>query len=131
MSLAPALYARMSGFAGLAALVGDRIYPSEIAQGATLPAVRFEVLAAARPSAMGQDAGIVRSVATCEAWGRTFPEARDVADQLVACWQRFRGTVAGTELLDCFVQDEREVVEAATTPIIYRIAVDIAVFWRG
>lgn len=35
------LWAHLTGYAGLTALIGDRVYPQQLPQGATLPAVTY------------------------------------------------------------------------------------------
>lgn len=106
--LEEALYARLSGFAGLSALVGSRIYPLRAPQTAALPLVVFQRISTIRWSAFGSDTGLARPRIQVTAWATTAMAAKSVKEQVRAALQRWRGTVAGVEILDATIADERD-----------------------
>lgn len=112
-----ALYGRMSAHAGLAALVVDRIYPKERPQGSAVPAVTYHQITGPRVSAMGSDPGIVQALYQVSCWASeastrsAYENAQNVVTQVRAALQRFRGTVNGVEILDCFLEDEGDLVD--------------------
>lgn len=96
MAIESTIYSRLSGFAGLTALVGTRIYPMILPQGATYPAVTYQRIATApRDSCMSEDDGIVRANIQVTAWSETFTNAKAIVDQVRAALQRY--TVAGIQ----------------------------------
>lgn len=128
MSIENHLYSRLSGFAGLAALVGTRIYPVRAAQGTARPYVTLQQVAGPRLSAMGVDNGIVLARYQIDSWGATYDSSRTVAKQVRLALQRYRGTIDGTEILDIFIQNELEFDEERTR--LFRVMQDYAVHHR-
>jgi hypothetical protein len=119
MSLESEVYSRLSGFAGLTALVSTRIYPLRLPQDTTLPAVTFTRLSASRLSAMGSDPGLVRARVQYDAWTEgsgAFDGARAIAEQIRAALQRWR-TTSGTIVQDSFLESEVELYEADVSTV--------------
>lgn len=140
MIIGDVVYARLAAFAGLTALIGatpPRAYPLRLPQGVAYPAVTYARIGVARPTAMGQDLGLQSPVRVqLTAWALDYRSAALVAEQLVACWQRFRGTVAGVEILDCFIDNELdledpEAVAADGTQGVYQLPVDLLLHLPG
>lgn len=99
-----ALVTRAAATAGLTALIGAgasmRFYPQQLPQKPTYPAVTYTQVSAPREQAMGSDPGIVQARVQLSAWGSSAQSARDVAEQLRAAFERWRGTVGGVVVLD-------------------------------
>lgn len=119
-----AIYQRLSQFAGLYALIGGastpRVTPHLLTQDTIYPAVTYFIVAAPRETAMGSDPGIVHGRVQVDAWGATYSSTRDVKEQVRAALQRFRGTLDGTQILDCFLQDDRDEPDELVNGIIVR-----------
>ncbi len=115
MAIEEAVYSRLSTFAGLTALVGappnDRIYRVRLPQDVTLPAVRFAKVAVERIGAMGADPGLARARYQFSCWANDPDQARDVAEQIRAALQRWRGTEAGVVIQDSFFETEVDLFE--------------------
>ena len=103
-----AIYQRLANFVGLTALVSTRITPHLMTQDTAYPAVTYFVVAAPRETAMGADPGIVHGRVQVDAWGLTYISARDVAEQIRAALERYRGTLDTTVILDTFLEDMRD-----------------------
>jgi len=104
-ALEEAMVTQVAASAGLVALIAARFYPQMVPQKPTYPAVTYQVVSAPRESNMGVDPGIVNARVQFSAWGTTWKSARDVAEQLRLAFQRWRGTVAGTEIMDTLEWD--------------------------
>lgn len=98
-----ALHTRLAGFAGLTALVAQRIYATKPPQNATYPAVSHFGLPGQKYSAMGADAAVASRRFQVSSWGDTKSAALDVATQVRKALQRFRGTSDGIVVQDVFV----------------------------
>lgn len=95
-----AIFTRASGFAGLSALIGSRVYPRRLPEGVTLPAATYGLVDDVEPQAMGAGSGVTTARVQFTAWADTFDVARDVAVQLRQAFRRWRGTVSGIEVQD-------------------------------
>jgi hypothetical protein len=108
-----ALVARAAAFGALTALIGSganmRFFPAGAApQNATRPFVTYQMVSGPREHAMGADPGMVRGRFQLTAWDDTSTGARNVGDQLRACFSRFRGTVSSVVIDDIFVENEQD-----------------------
>ncbi len=109
MAIESEIYSRLSGFAGLTALVSTRIYPGMAIQGVAEPYVVFFEVSAGRPAAMGPTYGLARARFQFTAFGKDrsgvsgVDEARDVVEQLKAAldpWTTSTGIIVqGTMFL--------------------------------
>lgn len=120
-SVEASLYSRLSGYAGLSALVGTRIYPDHMPQSPTYPAVVYERQVTERESAMGSDTGNVSALFTVESHATTFTGALNVATQVLGALQRFSGTVDTVVFEDVFVTDEDTDYDTETHTHIKRL----------
>lgn len=75
MSFEPTIYARLSGYSGLTALVSTRIYPVELPPGVVYPAVSFFRMAAAPIPAMGSDPALVGIPLQVDCWAKNLDES--------------------------------------------------------
>ena len=103
-----ALYTKLSTDSGVSALVGDRIYPLIVAQGALSPSIRYQTVTKSRESAMGSDSGITFARIQIDSFASTYLAAKTVAEAVRGALQRFRGTVIGIEIQSLFIEDMPE-----------------------
>ena len=127
MSVEEQIYTRLSGLAGLAALVDDRIYPKILEQNCTLPAITYQRVSSERISAMGVDTDIVRARFQISAWAETYTEMVAVAEQIRLALQRYRITT-GTKIDDCFMLPEVDLFEEEIRT--FQRAMDFEIIYR-
>lgn len=132
MRLDEALYSRLSGFAGLIALVpADRIYPQWLSQAPVYPAVTFTRISTERFQHFSGNPDHEQTTVQVSAWGATFTSARQVADQIYAALQGFVGVMGGAggvQVGSCLAENELELTaEVAPDKIIHHIAVDFVI----
>lgn len=127
--LEAALYTRLGAVAGLTALINDRIYYQIMPQNVTLPAITLTRVSSVRHSAHGADTGVAEARVQIACWGAADIDAKDVKEQVRAALQRHRATVAGVELLDILVEDERD-LEFDEPTRSYGTSIDFRVFYR-
>lgn len=85
------IFTRLSGFAGLAALVDDRIYPNKLAQDVVKPAVIFHLVTDETPQpqqVVGQT-DLIRSRWQFDAWDKTYAGADAVRQQIRQALKRW------------------------------------------
>jgi hypothetical protein len=105
VSLDSDLYSGMTGYAGLYDLIGDRLYPVSRPQGATLPAMTYQLISHPREQAInGTIAGGLARV-QFSYWGTTHDAVEAIGSQLVAAlvaWSAstVHGVVIDNEMYD-------------------------------
>lgn len=106
-----AVAARLKGFAPLAALVGDRVYPKKLPQNAAMPAVVYFVAGNAKSSSMGVDDDWARPRFQIDIYADGYSSAAAVAAAIAGkggALRRWRGAEAGVTILDSFFLNEIE-----------------------
>lgn len=126
----PALFARLSTFAGLAALVGTRIYPGVAPQNTALPFVTYRRVSAVRPGLFGVDAGIVNARMQLDAFAETYAAMRAVVDQVRAGLQRWSDPTAAVPVIDCFIANETDLFEPDPVPPLHHGVLDAMIHYR-
>lgn len=103
MSIDSALYTRLSGYAGLSALVSNRIYPAPIPQNATYPLCTYQEIDRIPIHVMGGTAGIVHIRYQIDSWATTLAAAKAVAAQVEAALDNYAGTSDSVVIKNCFL----------------------------
>lgn len=112
MLLEEGLQSYLSGVAGVAALVGARIYPVALPQEGPYPAVTYERTGGEVIHAMGQDPGLSSAAMQLTCWGATYSSAKASAaavraalqNQLNVTW----GGESGVVVQAAFVEGEKD-----------------------
>lgn len=106
----------------LAALVGERMYPQTLPQGATLPAVTYSLISGTTEGDSQDGPGVSRQRYQFDCWATTYSAATTLAKALTAA-------VSGTQRIGqaSFVDNEVDGYEAETQR--FRRIVDVMV-WR-
>ncbi len=129
MFIEEALYSYLSGHAGLTNLVGTRIYPLVMPQNISLPAATFSKVSGPRVHAMQKDAGMAYPRFQVSCWGITYKSTKEVAAQVRAALQDFKGTMGGAGGVvvgGVFIQDENDLYEPGTH--VYHVALDFIIW---
>lgn len=112
MNVDAAVYGRLSGFAGLTALVGSgnscRVRPVAVPQGDVYPYVTYRVISDLPYHAMSVDAALHRARVQVSSIDDDFNGCRAVDAQVKAALSRFRGTAGGVTVQDIFEDDARD-----------------------
>jgi Protein of unknown function (DUF3168) len=127
MTIEEAFVARLDGTAAVTAINGGRIYPGFLPQRVIYPAVVYQLVGNARPSAFGSDTGLARPRYQFDCWAKTMAETVALAAELRKALQRWR-QVGPPEVQDTFIIAEIDIPDVAED--LFRRAVDIEVIWR-
>lgn len=103
-----AVVARMQGYAGLAALIGPRVFPLRVPQDAAMPAIAYQKISSPKTASHGGGSHLAQSRIQITIEADTYREVKSTADQVRACWDGFRGTVSGVRIDGALVQDDRD-----------------------
>ena len=129
MNAHKAIYARLSGFAGLTALVGTRIAPDVIPSPAAWPAVTFHVIHTSTEKVSTSDPDLVMSLVQVDSFDKTRLGARTVAAQVMLALDRWRQTTAGGVTVDdCIFQTDMDAFEPQSQ--VYQVSADFRLNYR-
>lgn len=95
-----AMFVRLSTTPAIAALCAARVYPNDLPQDITLPAVTYQIVSAPIESTHDEVVGQSLAHATyqIDAWATTYATAAAVARQIHLALHTFRGAVPGTPM---------------------------------
>jgi len=102
------LFSRLSGYAGLSALIGSRIYPDQLPQRPVLPASTYKIRDEEWLHTGGIDSTLIAVVLQIRSFGRTYSEAEGVGLQVLAALQRWRGTEIGVTVQGTFFENQSD-----------------------
>jgi hypothetical protein len=107
MEIEDLLYSRLKNYAGLAALVGDRIEPVIFPREYPMPAVTYRRgRTLPRDSQMGVDSGIARPWFEVRGYAESYTGARNIAKQIRLALERWMDDANGVG--DTYIKDEFE-----------------------
>lgn len=114
------LYTRLTGHAGLAALVDTRVYPMLLPQGATLPALTYQRVSGARTHNQSGTPILARPRIQIDCWAATYSGAKGLAAQVRAALD---GWHAATGALASIVDNDIDDYDPETGR--YRVIIDV------
>lgn len=127
MTLEQALYSYLSGYAGLTALVGTRIYPVTMPQGVTYPAVTYRKVSGLAEYVLGQHVPeLYNPRYQFDAWGTSYSSVKSVAEQIKAAlggYSGLMGGASGVRVIGSWIVNEIDLYESDTG--VYHTAVDV------
>ena len=136
MTIEAVIFTRLSTFAGVTALVGDRTFFVEVPQNSEMPAISYRRITGERIPVMGVNSGLVRALFQFDCWSGekadgtrgSVDEARAVADQVIKALDRWTNTV-GTVVQDSFPRRDLDLPPEEDGKM-YHSAVDFEIFFE-
>jgi hypothetical protein len=110
-----AVFGLLSRAAGLAALVGDRIYPDVMPDNPAYPCVTYQKMGGSSARGAIGDPPLMRAEFQVSSWAKSRPSAAAIAGQVRAAMDRVRKTtVAGVAIDDCFYDGDDDLFDNDT-----------------
>lgn len=110
-----AIHARLTGAAGLAALVKDRIYPDVMPDSPAYPAVTYQQLGGDSARGALADPPLKKALFQVSVWAKSRLEAVTIAAQVRLALDRARKVQAGgVQVDDCFYEGAVDNFDAET-----------------
>ena len=127
-SIDTALYTRLTGFAGLRALIATRVYPPPTPQNGPYPLVTLTLISAVRIYAMGDQTPLVDSRWQIDVWASSSETARAVAEQVRLALSHYHGT-SDTVVIDLvLMENEQKFYDSEAE--LHRVIQDYIVSYR-
>lgn len=111
MSVHAALHGILLANTAVSALVGTRIYPSVLPQGVTYPAISYEQIHGSEATGPQAYRGLYRSVCQVSVFARDRAGTIALAGAVATALKRYRGTVAGVQVSDVFIDDSIDIYD--------------------
>lgn len=128
MSVESEIYSRLTGFAGLTALVSSRIYPNLAPQKVAFPYVTYRRVSSVRESGMGDDIGIVSARFQFDVFSDTYLSARNALEQVRQALQRWRAPSGNPEIIDSLIENDLDTFEP--DPLVHHVLLDALIYYR-
>ena len=107
-----ALYSRLAAD-GTLIYSSVEIYPQEIRQGATVPAITYQQISAVHTMAMDGEVPLCAARYQLNCYSDTYEGAKDVAEAVRHCLNGYSGTVSSVVIQGIFLEEEHELFMAA------------------
>lgn len=121
---------RLSTFAGLTALVKDRIYTDVMPEGVSYPAITYQQMGSKNAVGATRNPGLNRVNFQVSVFARSRAESRKVFDQVKLALDRMRKiTINGVAVDDCFIENDLDLYDF-TTRAFYVVG-DVRLHCRG
>jgi hypothetical protein len=124
------IYSYLSGYAGLVAKVGTRVYPVRFPQSTIMPCVVYQRIDTPRITTMdssGSSGDLINPRFQFEVWAETYDEAKDICDILRAALNGKTGTMGGVTIRASL--GSNETVEYSPEFELYRFQTDY-IIWQ-
>lgn len=111
MNVQEALLTRLKADAPITAALGGRIYPVQIPQHPTYPAMSYTVASVARDYSHDGDTGLVETKIEFMILGKQYSQVRAAGDAIISSLSGFKGTMGtgpGIHVGSCFHADEED-----------------------
>lgn len=128
MSIEEAIFKLLTTEAPIAGVVGTRVYPLQLPQNSTLPAITYMVTSGDPTHCMGEDSGVAAVCFQLDIWTESYADALDVFRRLKDAIDMYAGTVAGVDIQNLAVTNWMDVDDPEPMePKIYHRSIDIDV----
>ena len=95
MEINEALYSYLSGYAGLTALISNRIYPDILPQNTPYPAITYQKISENEIDTFNQPTTLMVPIYQFSCWGSTRSSSEAVSKQLRLAFKNYKSTTMG------------------------------------
>ena len=108
MDISEALYKYLTSNEEITSLVGTKIYPMQLPQNVTLPAITYTLVLANYDSALQGDTGYTRQTIQLVTHAKTYKEARTISRLVKKKIQDLHGDMSGLFIEAVFIKSDYE-----------------------
>ena len=122
------IYTRLSGFAGLTALISTRIYYGKVPQAPTYPLLVYNRISGARAASLSGHAGLGMPRFQIDVYTTdTARAAKEIADQVRYALDGYRQGTTTDQIAFGRVVDEQDSVDNTTGTLLHRCRLDVLI----
>ena len=119
MTIGQDIYTKLTGDAGVSALVGTRVYPAQFRQQDTLPAIRYTRISSTNYHTMSVDTGVERFRYQIDMIDDTYAGVDALSDVVKTALRRWRKT----GIQDTYIISESDIYDDELK--LHRIRIDV------
>jgi hypothetical protein len=124
-----ALSSILTGDSTVSNLVSARVYPHQLPQSPTYPAVTYQLVSLdERPHAMGDDPALVMDRYQVDCWAQSYSKMVELGDAVMGALSRYRGTSSSVTIQSVLHVGRIDLFEDDTR--IYHRAIDFRIAWE-
>lgn len=120
--LEASIFTALTGASGVSAIVGSRVYPLVIPQGAALPAVTYTRISGPLEMSLSGGAGLESVRVQIDAWATSYAAVKDLAAEL-------RSAMLSATAFQVASVSDRDLFEDETS--VFRVSTDFTVWHRA
>ena len=128
MSIEKVIYSKLSGDSDVSALVATRIYPVNLPQKPTYPAIVYTRISGERAYSLGGPSDLASPRFQIDCFASTYSAAKDLASKIRSAINGFRGTVAGVLVQGVFLENDNDIFEDDFS--VYRVSSDYFIHYK-
>lgn len=106
-----ALYTKLSGTVAISAIVSDRIYPMKMPEDPTFPCVTYQRISSVRNQTLQGRVAYCDSIFQIDSWSKDYDVTKQIAGEIFAVLEGFRGTVSSVDIQAVLSQNEIDLYE--------------------
>lgn len=123
----PGLVSYLSAHPLVTTLVGTRVYPLELPQGVTLPAITYQRISGPRVRSQSGPSGLAHPRIQLNCWARDYAGAVQLADVVRRALDGYRGAMGSTIVQASFLDNDLDGHEPDTG--LWRRTLDV-ILWH-
>lgn len=106
MSIEAALFTLLTTTPSIAAKVADRVYPKQLPQDPTTPAIVYHRISGPREHSHDGSSGLAHPRFQLDMYAGSYLEAKALADAVRVAIDGYKGTVEGVEIQAIFLEND-------------------------
>lgn len=131
MTIEEAITSHLTTNAGVAALVASRVYPKQMPQAPTYPAIVYHRISGPREHSQTGSSGLAHPRFQFDLYARSYAGAKNLSEKVRLAFDDFRGSMgggSGVEVDAVFLEDDGDDYDDDLQ--VYMFRVDYT-FWHG
>ena len=108
------LYAHLTNDPGVNALVGSRVFPLHLSQGAALPAISYQRISGPREYDLAGPTGRSRPRMQIDCWANSYSTVKNLASKVILSLNGLNGDMGGVNVDGIELEGERDGFEETT-----------------
>jgi len=116
---------------GLQTAVAGRVYPLQLPQDTTLPAITYQRISTVRDHAMEAPMTLPDARFQFDVWADNYLASKSIAELVRKKLNGYKGAAGGEEIQGAFLDSERDFYEKVSDITdIYRVSMDFMIWYR-
>lgn len=130
MTMETAIFALLSGDAGVASIAGDRIFPQIAPEDVDSPFVTYQRISGPRIKSMDGPSRLAQPRIQIDAYAESYAQVKALSLAIRKRLDGYRGTVSGVRIGGISLETDQDFLEDNMDPKLHRVSMDFFVMHR-